>query len=216
MAAPHVSGIAALLKAAHPTWSPSMIKSALITTAYALDNTGKPILDSSTNAPANPWVMGAGHINPQAALTPGLIYNITRDQYVGFLCSLNYSVTMIQRVTRNPVENCVAKIPDPAQLNYPSFSVMFANNKKLLTYSREVTNVGEAVSMYDVVVVGPPSVLVEVVPTRLVFDQVGQKLTYTATFTARGTKDQVDRTYGSIVWKNAKYNVKSPVGFSWL
>ncbi|KAM3394312.1 hypothetical protein P3S68_003314 [Capsicum galapagoense] len=37
MAAPHVSGIVALLKVAHPNWSPAAIKSALVTTAWNED-----------------------------------------------------------------------------------------------------------------------------------------------------------------------------------
>lgn len=37
MACPHVTGAAAFLKSAHPTWTPSMIKSALMTTGKILN-----------------------------------------------------------------------------------------------------------------------------------------------------------------------------------
>ncbi|KAF5935507.1 hypothetical protein HYC85_026636 [Camellia sinensis] len=47
MSYPHLSGIAALLKSAHPDWSPAAIKSAIMTTADQLNLAHKPITDES-------------------------------------------------------------------------------------------------------------------------------------------------------------------------
>nr|CAB3504673.1 unnamed protein product [Digitaria exilis] len=49
MSAPHLSGIAAIVKSAHPDWSPAAIKSAIMTTAYVMYDNDKPILDEKLN-----------------------------------------------------------------------------------------------------------------------------------------------------------------------
>ncbi|GLJ29066.1 hypothetical protein SUGI_0573380 [Cryptomeria japonica] len=48
MSCPHVSGIATLIKAIHPTWSPAAIKSVLMTSPYVTNNADQPIKDSNT------------------------------------------------------------------------------------------------------------------------------------------------------------------------
>lgn len=217
MSCPHISGVAALLKAAHPSWSPSAIKSALMTTAYVVDNTNFPLRDAGSVAGAlsNPWAHGSGHVDPHKALSPGLVYDISTEEYEAFLCSLGYSIDHIQAIVKRPNVTCSTKFSDPGELNYPSFSVVFAS-KRVVRYTRELTNVGEAGSIYEVAVTGPSTVGVTVKPTKLVFKNVGDKLRYTVTFVAtKGANQAAIYEFGSIVWKNDQHQVRSPVAFAW-
>ncbi|KHN06066.1 Subtilisin-like protease [Glycine soja] len=215
MSCPHISGLAALLKAAHPGWSPSAIKSALMTTAYVHDNTKFPLRDAAGGAFSNPWAHGACHMNPHKALSPGLVYDAIAWDYVKFLCSLEYTPEHIQLITKRHGVNCTKKFSDPGQLNYPSFSILFGG-KRVVRYTRVLINVGETGSIYNVTVDAPSTMTIKVKPTRLVFEKVGERQRYTVTFVSkRGVGDSARYGFGSIMWSNAQHQVRSPVAFSW-
>lgn len=215
MSCPHISGLAALLKAAHPDWSPSAIKSALMTTAYTRDNTGSALRDAAKGTVSTPWAHGSGHVHPHKALSPGLVYDISVQDYIAFLCSLGYSIDHVQAIAKRSNITCTVKLNDPGELNYPSFSVLFGNSR-VVRYTRELTNVGSAGSVYQVGVSGPPTVAVTVQPKRLVFRNVGEKQRYTVTFTAKqGGNQRVRSAFGSIIWYNNQHQVKSPIAYAW-
>ena len=214
MSCPHISGLAALLKAAHPQWSPSAIKSALMTTAYTQDNTKSPLRDAAGGALSNPWAHGAGYVDPHEALSPGLIYDISTEDYIPFLCSLEYTVDQVQTIVKRYNVSCSRKFSNPGELNYPSFSILF-ENYGVVRYTRVLTNVGAAWSVYHVTVNAPPSVAVTVEPPTLFFGKVGNKQSYTVTFVAEGAGDASKSEFGSIVWSDGQHQVKSPVAFHW-
>ncbi|MCI11198.1 subtilisin-like protease-like, partial [Trifolium medium] len=90
MACPHVTGIATLVKAVHPSWSPSAIKSAIMTTATILDKRHRPISVDPEQTRANAFDYGSGFLNPLRVLNPGLIYDSEPTDFITFLCSLGY------------------------------------------------------------------------------------------------------------------------------
>ncbi|XVF33425.1 hypothetical protein REPUB_Repub17cG0167900 [Reevesia pubescens] len=183
MACPHVSGIAALLKSKHKNWSPSAIKSALMTTAYTIDNRGKPIVDLALYGSATPFGLGSGHVDPVKASNPGLIYDITVEDYIFYLCSLKYSasqISMFEQGFRCPKKPTM----QPGDLNYPSFAVNFKGKAQNITvsYERTVKNVGISRSTYKVSVEEPKEVSVIVKPNILRFKKLGETLSYKVSF----------------------------------
>ncbi|KAJ9559925.1 hypothetical protein OSB04_005085 [Centaurea solstitialis] len=100
MAAPHVTGVVALIKSVHCDWTPAAIRSALMTTATNTNNRNGIIEDQWSNLPATPLDFGAVHIDPNKAVDPGLIYDMCFEDYVDFLCGLGYTEEQMSATIR--------------------------------------------------------------------------------------------------------------------
>ncbi|MCD7470285.1 hypothetical protein HAX54_010014 [Datura stramonium] len=216
MSCPHASGVAALLKGAHPDWSPAAIRSAMMTTAYVLDNTRRPIQDIGLkNEAATPLAMGAGHIDPNKALDPGLIYDATPQDYVNLLCALNLTSKQIETITRSSSYTCSNPSLD---LNYPSFIGYFNRNsnesdpKRIQEFKRTVTNLQDGTSVYTAVLTPIGKFKVSVIPDKLVFKEKYEKQSYKLRIEGPLVMDDIV-DYGSLSWveTGGKYIVKSPI-----
>ncbi len=72
MAAPHVTGSAALLKALHPDWTPYQIKSALVTTA-----TRTNVFAPDGKTAADEFTAGAGRLDLGRASNTGVVFDLS-------------------------------------------------------------------------------------------------------------------------------------------
>ncbi|PAN28979.1 hypothetical protein PAHAL_5G191400 [Panicum hallii] len=223
MSCPHVTGIAGLLRTKYPTWSPAMIKSAIMTTATTVDKDGNPIQDE-TGAEATPFSYGSGHVNPVNALDPGLVYDTTLADYTNFLCSL--------KLTQNPVQDLQGNLPvglpvnysvpvnlllplfnaagepcacsqgpygRPEDMNYPSIAVTCLSGST--TVRRRLRNVG-APGEYRVTVTEPAGVKVTVAPDVLGFG-IGEEKEFTVKLDVVDAEAASNYAFGSIVWSDA-------------
>ncbi|KAG6512418.1 hypothetical protein ZIOFF_030529 [Zingiber officinale] len=218
MSCPHVSGLAAFLKGAHPEWSPAVIRSALMTTAYSAYAGGDALLDAASGRAATPFDLGAGHVEPRRAMDPGLVYDLTAEDYLDFLCALNYSAFRLAILARRSDFACdAARAYAVEELNYPSFAVTFPSSggeASVSKHRRTLTNVGEP-GTYKVTVTAAEGVKVEVVPEELIFGVPGEKRNYTASFSSLA-QPQGSSGFGRLEWSDGKHVVSSPVAFMWV
>lgn len=217
MACPHVSGLAALLRSAYPKWTPAAIKSALMTTADMHDHQGKPIMDG--DKPADLFAMGAGQVNPERAINPGLVYDIRPDDHITHLCTLGYRRSEIFSITQRNVScHDILRKNRCFSLNYPSFSVIFGGDTRKMI-KRQVTNVGRASSIYSLELKAPEGVTVRVRPRRLIFRRVNQTLSYRVWFISKKRNQAKNRRFadGHLTWVNTRSyeRVHSPVSVTW-
>jgi subtilisin family serine protease len=206
----HVAGVFALLKQAHPDWSPAVAKSALMTTAY------QDVLKEDSVTPAGPFDMGAGHLDPDnhankgSAFQPGLAYDAGFFEYLGFLCDAAPDAFASPPATCAFLESIGIPI-EAYNLNLASLGV--ADLPGARTVHRTVTSVAKenGKRTYTVSVDPPPGFDVSVSPASFQLRK-GETAEYQVTFTNNGAPIGEWR-FGSLTWTDntGNYDVYSPI-----
>jgi subtilisin family serine protease len=212
MAAPHIAGMAALLKQQHPDWSPAMVKSALMTTAH------QDVLKSNSTLKADLFDFGAGHAAPVAAANPGLVYDATANHYYAFMCGLGRSAFVQAASGFSCAEYTNAGYPTEAsQLNQPAIAV--SKLQKTRTIVREVTNVTDTAAVYS-----PQIELAGGIKSTFKVLQNGNlvaanelavpangKAVYAVTFDTTGATTYNNWNFGSLTLSDGVHSVRSPI-----
>lgn len=183
MASPHVAGAAALLTDLHPDFSPAALKSALMTTA------NPQMRRDDGTAPAGPFDMGSGRIDPNRAADPGLVLEAGLPDYQGYLEGIDPTV----------VEGDVKPIA-PADLNMPAIS--FGALAGVSATTRTLRSVDPTLSSWEVTLDGLKGVEAEVSPQVITIGP-GQSQTIRFRFThAGGAFDRY--SLGAVVLTNSQ------------
>ncbi|KAG8047035.1 hypothetical protein GUJ93_ZPchr0008g14182 [Zizania palustris] len=206
MACPHVSGVIGLLKAARPDWSPAAVRSAIMTTARTQDNTGAAMRDHD-GTEATAFAYGAGNVHPNRAVDPGLVYDLSNDDYFTFLCSMGFTTRDLTRLSAGKF-TCPEKVPPMEDLNYPSIVVPALRISQTVT--RRLKNVGPP-STYRASWRAPFGINMTVEPAELAFKKPGEQKDFKVTLTSEKDKLGKGYVFGRLVWSDGTRYVRSPV-----
>jgi subtilisin family serine protease len=170
MSSPHTAGAGALIRAAHPTWTPEEVKSALMLTAFTAGH------KEDLTTPWDPDDVGSGRIDLTKAAKAGLVMNET---YANFLAA-------------DP-----ALAGDPKTLNIPSARNLACNTS--CTFPRTFRNTLTTASSWTVTVNAPAGLNVTVSNPAFSFTgNITQ--TQAQTITATPTVDLTAPTFAEIVF----------------
>lgn len=187
MASPHVAGFAALILAKQPLWSPSTVKSAMMTTASDVVKA-----DGAKNTDV--FATGAGEVAVAKTLAPGLVYDANETDYLKFIqgTGLDLGIPNLGKTATR-------------DMNLPSFALGKLAGK--ITVTRTVTALTPGVYR---AVASVPGVKVTVTPSILNFTAAGQSQTFKVSF-ENSTAPLGAYAMGSLTWQGANKNVASPI-----
>lgn len=165
---------------------------------------------TGTAVASTEFAYGAGHVDPIAAINPGLVYELDKADHIAFLCGLNYTSKTLHLIAGEAV-TCSGKTL-PRNLNYPSMSAKIDgyNSSFTVTFKRTVTNLGTPNSTYkSKIVLNHGAKLVKVSPSVLSFKRVNEKQSFTVTFS--GNLNLNLPTSANLIWSDGTHNVRSVI-----
>lgn len=190
MSSPHVAGLGALLTQAHRDWTPAMIKSALMTTGY-------DTLDGDV------FAHGAGHVKPNAATDPGLVFksgygtSFGNGNWLAFLQGQNCG--------------CLpASYPSLKATDLNLASVAIGNLAGIRETTRTVTSVSSVTEAYTAAVTGMSGVDVTVSPSSFTLAP-GASETLTIRFETNSSATLGRYTSGSLMLTSAAHTARVPL-----
>ncbi|KAL2477772.1 Subtilisin-like protease SBT4.14 [Forsythia ovata] len=205
MSCPHVGGTAAYVKSFRPNWSPTAIKSAIMTTATPLS--------SKVDKDAE-FAYGAGQLNPTKAVSPGLVYDMDDMSYIQFLCHEGYNESSIGSLIGHESVNCSKLLPANGEdaINYPTMQLILRNDQEptVGVFRRRVTNVGPPNSVFNATIKAPKGVEIKVKPATLSFTRPSQKRSFKVVVKANPMSSTLILS-GSLTWKSSQHTVRSPI-----
>ena len=243
MSAPHVAGLAALLmhlsredgdrdhdhdndrdgrggRGGHDGrdddddgWSPMMIKSALMTSAYDVLGSARPATVPCAPAPPAPAVdpcwqafsQGAGHVSPNEAARPGLVFDSDEDDWLAFMCGAAPAAITDARLCPRLARRGFSF--DASDLNVASIAI--GDLAGAQTVTRTVTNVGRSRTTYKASFTGMAGIDVKVSPSQFEI-RPGRSRTFTVTF-SRTTAPLNTYTAGQLTLSDGNHNVRLPM-----
>jgi len=187
MAAPQVAGLAALLMAENPGWSPAAVKSAMMTTAADL-------LTEDGASDEDNFATGAGNVDAAAMAAPGLVYESGIEDWAGLV------ETAAGGDVFPDIEPLAAK-----DVNLPSIALGSLTGSITVTRTLTALEPGSYTASIEV-----PGIDAVVEPAELEFTEEGQALDFTVTFTNESaTYGQA--AMGGLIWTGEDRTVTAPV-----
>lgn len=141
-------------------------------------------------------------------MDPGLVYDVTSEDYLNFLCTLHYNSSTISKFSKDKSYSCPKKSRKLVDFNYPSITIPKLSDH--ITITRRLKNVGTP-GTYTVRVEPPVGVSVTVKPCILEFDAIGEEKRFSVKFEAKSVRNGGGYVFGRLIWSDGIHYIRSPL-----